>query len=131
MTPSRDDAWDLLCAWTEGSNLRRHGLAVEATVGWYGARRFGIRGPELEVWRSAGLLAYLLGPGTAEPHVDPRVIASWDGLDAGWPPARTGPGPYDLGLGPLIAALDAPAVAGGGAARAPPEGGGGGGGGGA
>jgi predicted hydrolase (HD superfamily) len=56
MTPSRDDAWDLLCAWTESPNLRRHGLAVEAAVGWYGVNRFGISGSELEVWRSAGLL---------------------------------------------------------------------------
>jgi hypothetical protein len=30
-------------------------------------------------WRPAGLLAYLLGPGTAEVHQAPRVIASWDG----------------------------------------------------
>ncbi len=52
-------------------------------------------------WRPAGLLAYLLGPGTAEEHRAPRVIASWDGLDAGWQPASTGPGEYDLALGPL------------------------------
>ena len=43
-------------------------------------------------WRPAGLLAYLLGPGTAEVHQAPRVIASWDGLDAAWQPASTGPG---------------------------------------
>ncbi len=40
-------------------------------------------------WRPAGLLAYLLGPGTAEEHRAPRVIASWDGLDAAWQPAST------------------------------------------
>jgi hypothetical protein len=39
------------------------------------------------------------------------VIASWDGLDAGHQPARSGPGEYDLNLGPLIDALHAPAVA--------------------
>ena len=60
-------------------------------------------------WRPAGLLAYLLGPGTAEVHRAPRVIASWDGLDAAWQPASTGPGEYDLALGPLITALHAPA----------------------
>ena len=54
--PSRDAAWALLCEWTQGEQLRRHGLAVEATVGWYGEHRFGISGSELETWRAAGLL---------------------------------------------------------------------------
>lgn len=47
-------------------------------------------------WQPAGLLAYLLGPGTAEVHRSPQVVASWDGLDARWQPERTGPGEYDL-----------------------------------
>ena len=72
-------------------------------------------------WRPAGLLAYLLGPGTAEVHRAPRVIASWDGLDSGWQPASTGPGEYDLALGPLITALHAPVVAAGLPTRAPAE----------
>jgi predicted hydrolase (HD superfamily) len=55
-TPSRDDAWRLLTEWTAGEALRKHGLAVEAAVGWYGEHRFGIRGLELETWRAAGLL---------------------------------------------------------------------------
>jgi predicted hydrolase (HD superfamily) len=54
--PSREDAWALLCEWTKTDALRRHGLAVEAAVAWYGEHRFGIEGDELEVWRSAGLL---------------------------------------------------------------------------
>lgn len=54
--PSRDDAWRLLCEWTEGDALRRHGLAVEAAVAWYGEERFGIEAAELEQWRCAGLL---------------------------------------------------------------------------
>jgi predicted hydrolase (HD superfamily) len=54
--PSRADAWNLLCEWTQTDALRRHGLAVEAAVAWYGANRFGIAGDELEIWRSAGLL---------------------------------------------------------------------------
>jgi predicted hydrolase (HD superfamily) len=54
--PTRADAWDLLCEWTKTDNLRRHGLAVEAAVAWYGEHRFGIAGDELDVWRSAGLL---------------------------------------------------------------------------
>jgi putative nucleotidyltransferase with HDIG domain len=52
----RDDAWQLLCEWTQGENLRRHGLAVEAAVAWYGEHRFGASGAELERWRMAGLL---------------------------------------------------------------------------
>lgn len=54
--PTRADAWELLCDWTPGEPLRRHGLAVEAAVAWYGEHRFGIRGDELETWRAAGLL---------------------------------------------------------------------------
>lgn len=73
-------------------------------------------------WRPAGLLAYLLGPGTAEVHRSPRVIASWDGLDAGWQPERIGPSEYNLRLGPLVDALHAPAVAAGLPTRAPQNG---------
>jgi len=54
--PTRDDAWQLLCDWTRSEPLRRHGLAVEAAVAWYGSERFGIVGAELEEWRCAGLL---------------------------------------------------------------------------
>ena len=36
---TRDDAWQLLCDWTAGQSLRRHGLAVEAAVGWYAEHR--------------------------------------------------------------------------------------------
>jgi predicted hydrolase (HD superfamily) len=56
MTPTRDEAWALLCEWTESENLRRHGLAVEAAVSWYGQHHFGVTGPELETWHIAGLL---------------------------------------------------------------------------
>jgi predicted hydrolase (HD superfamily) len=55
-SPSRDDAWALLCEWTATDQLRRHGLAVEAAVTWYGEHRFGKRGEELDPWRIAGLL---------------------------------------------------------------------------
>jgi predicted hydrolase (HD superfamily) len=46
----------LLCDWTAGEALRKHGLAVEAAVGWYGKERFGVTGAELDTWRAAGLL---------------------------------------------------------------------------
>jgi len=54
--PTREDAWTLLSEWTRTEPLRKHGLAVEAAVGWYGEHKFGIAGDELEIWRSAGLL---------------------------------------------------------------------------
>jgi len=54
--PTRGDAWTLLCEWTQGENLRRHGLAVEAAVSWYGEHRFGVSSADLERWRMAGLL---------------------------------------------------------------------------
>lgn len=54
--PGREDAWQLLRSWTQSDALRRHGLAVEAAVRWYGEQRFGISGRELETWAAAGLL---------------------------------------------------------------------------
>ena len=64
-------------------------------------------------WRVGGLLAYLMGPGRAEEHRRPRVVATWDGREAAWQPRSTGPGEWDLELGPLIRALQAPAIAAG------------------
>ena len=54
--PTRDEAWALLCEWTRSDALRKHGRAVEGAVGWYAEHQFGVSGPELETWRSAGLL---------------------------------------------------------------------------
>jgi predicted hydrolase (HD superfamily) len=54
--PTPDDAWALLREWTQSETLRRHGLAVEAAVAWYGEHRFGVQAEELERWRIAGLL---------------------------------------------------------------------------
>jgi predicted hydrolase (HD superfamily) len=48
----RNEAWELLCEWTQGESLRKHALAVEAAVRGY-ARRFG--GNEDE-WGLVGLL---------------------------------------------------------------------------
>ncbi|HSD18555.1 MAG TPA: HDIG domain-containing protein [Anaeromyxobacter sp.] len=56
MTPSRPDAWSLLCEYTKGQALRRHGLAVEASMRAL-ARRAGVAEPgELETWGVVGLL---------------------------------------------------------------------------
>ena len=49
---SREDAWDLMCRWTESDSLRKHMLAVEAAMRAY-ARRFG---EDEEKWGVTGLL---------------------------------------------------------------------------
>ena len=50
--PTRDDAWNLLCEFTQNENLRKHALAVEACVRAY-ARKSGA---DEEFWGLAALL---------------------------------------------------------------------------
>ena len=50
--PTRDEAWELVCEWTESDSLRKHMLAVETAVRAY-ARRFG---EDEETWAIAGLV---------------------------------------------------------------------------
>ncbi len=50
--PSRDEAWQLLCQYTEKEPLRKHALAVEASMRHY-ARLFG---EDEELWGLTGLL---------------------------------------------------------------------------
>jgi len=50
--PTRDDAWKLLCEYTQGESLRKHALAVEACTRAY-ARK--LRADE-ELWGLTGLL---------------------------------------------------------------------------
>src|ERR671936_139880 len=38
--PTRDDAWELFCEWTESDSLRKHALGVEAAMRAY-ARKYG------------------------------------------------------------------------------------------
>jgi len=50
--PTRDDAWKLLCEYTQNESLRKHALAVEACVRAY-ARKSGA---DEELWGITGLL---------------------------------------------------------------------------
>lgn len=49
---NRDDAWNLLCEYTQGDSLRKHALAVEACMRAY-ARKFG---EDESLWSVAALL---------------------------------------------------------------------------
>ena len=50
--PSREEAWQLLCRYTEKEPLRKHALAVEASMRHY-AR---LLGEDEELWGQTGLL---------------------------------------------------------------------------
>jgi putative nucleotidyltransferase with HDIG domain len=50
--PTRDQAWALLCEYTQNENLRKHALAVEACVRAY-ARKYGA---DEELWGLTALL---------------------------------------------------------------------------
>ena len=50
--PTRDDAWELFCEWTESDSLRKHALAVEAGMRAY-AERYG---EDEEPWAVTGLV---------------------------------------------------------------------------
>ena len=50
--PSREEAWKLLCDYTQNENLRKHALAVEACVRAYARKQ----GADEELWGRAALL---------------------------------------------------------------------------
>jgi putative nucleotidyltransferase with HDIG domain len=51
-SPTRDEAWQLFCEWTESESLRKHVLGVEAAMVAY-ARRYG---EDEELWAATGIL---------------------------------------------------------------------------
>jgi putative nucleotidyltransferase with HDIG domain len=82
MNPTREDAWQLLCEWTESPNLRKHALAVEAAMRAH-ARRLG---QDEDAWAAIGLIHdfdYEKNP-TMETHVHvgAKVLR-----ERGWPEA--------------------------------------------
>src|SRR5277367_6139556 len=50
--PSREDAWNLVCEYTQSESLRKHMLAVEACVRAY-AKKFGA---DEDLWSTTALL---------------------------------------------------------------------------
>ena len=50
--PTREDAWKLLCEYTQGESLRKHALAVEACTRAY-ARKLGA---DEDLWALTALL---------------------------------------------------------------------------
>ena len=50
--PNRDEAWQLVCEWTQSDSLRKHMLGVETAMRAY-ARKFG---EDEELWGVTGLL---------------------------------------------------------------------------
>jgi putative nucleotidyltransferase with HDIG domain len=49
---TRDEAWNLLCEFTQNESLRKHALAVEAAMRHYAM----LTGQDVERWGAAGLL---------------------------------------------------------------------------
>jgi putative nucleotidyltransferase with HDIG domain len=50
--PSRAEAWELFCEWTESESLRKHVLGVESAMRAYAAKY----GEDEELWAATGIL---------------------------------------------------------------------------
>jgi putative nucleotidyltransferase with HDIG domain len=80
--PTREEAWDLFCEWTESDSLRKHVLGVEAAMRAY-ARRYG---EDEELWGVTGILHDLdyeryPDPETGHPRVALKLFE-----ERGYPP---------------------------------------------
>src|SRR5687768_6853227 len=78
MEVTRERAWDTLTKYTQSEALRRHALAVEASVGFY-ARKLG---EDEEFWRATALLHdfdYELHPSLAKHPQDGAPILREEG----------------------------------------------------
>jgi predicted hydrolase (HD superfamily) len=53
--PDRNEAWDLLCEYTEGDSLRKHAVAVEAAMRAC-AKQYGSAEDDADEWGMVGLL---------------------------------------------------------------------------
>ena len=53
--PDRNDAWELLCEYTKGDSLRKHGLAVETAMRAC-AKRYGEADADEDEWGLVGML---------------------------------------------------------------------------
>ena len=53
--PNRNDAWDLLCEYTQGDSLRKHALAVEAAMRAC-AKKYGGPDDDEDEWGLVGML---------------------------------------------------------------------------
>lgn len=62
-------------------------------------------------WSATRLIAYLMGPGRRNEHVDPRVVAAWDGVPQWHQPPQLADDRFDIRQ--LMAELTAPAAAAG------------------
>jgi putative nucleotidyltransferase with HDIG domain len=51
-SPTREQAWELVCEWIESDSLRKHVLGVEAAMRAYAAKA----GADQELWGIAGLV---------------------------------------------------------------------------
>jgi putative nucleotidyltransferase with HDIG domain len=80
--PSREEAWELFCEWTESDSLRKHVLGVEAAMRAY-ARKYG---EDEELWGVAGILHDLdyerhPDPGSGHPRIALELFE-----ERGYPP---------------------------------------------
>lgn len=74
MTLDRDEAWALLCEWTETDSLRKHARAVEIVMR-RAAHRYGAGRDDEEAWGVAGMLHDADYEKWPEDH--PNRIVAW------------------------------------------------------